>query len=334
MTARAITTHARAVLVLASCAALLPAVQSLPTRAPTAKPTAFMPLPPLPTLAPSSSPAAGSDDGMSSSTSPTAYRDLNPPRPTYADRDALEPLSFPPTVPPSSIATEDEDEEHTAECPNRERGCEECSLNGDKWKISSYLTCPNRQSCHGIRDDEVLGTRTRFCVCNPLLGLAASGDGWDGATECSRWTSTTWVMAAAYFLLFVINVWKVVGGVKALKRVFNARAVGVIGPKGGGPIRPKGCLKWMISEPMSRVLVVTVFGQAGIALMMAMEFFETTGWLSGTFGPWPFRHQYIETLYNIFQLIMYLILLLIGMIWIEVRAQFGERWFATARMPL
>ena len=159
MTARAITTHARAVLVLASCAALLPAVQSLPTRAPTAKPTAFMPLPPLPTLAPSSSPAAGSDDGMSSSTSPTAYRDLNPPRPTYADRDALEPLSFPPTVPPSSIATEDEDEEHTAECPNRERGCEECSLNGDKWKISSYLTCPNRQSCHGIRDDEVPACR-------------------------------------------------------------------------------------------------------------------------------------------------------------------------------
>ena len=89
MTARAITTHARAVLVLASCAALLPAVQSLPTRAPTAKPTAFMPLPPLPTLAPSSSPAAGSDDGMSSSTSPTAYRDLNPPRPTYAGRDSL-----------------------------------------------------------------------------------------------------------------------------------------------------------------------------------------------------------------------------------------------------
>ena len=56
--------------------------------------------------------------------------------------------------------------------------------------------------------------------------------------------------------------------------------------------------------------------------MMAMEFFETTGWLSGAFGPWLFRHQYIETLYNIFQLIMYLILLLIGMIWIEVRAQF------------
>ena len=71
-----------------------------------------------------------------------------------------------------------------------------------------------------------------------------------------------------------------------------------------------------------------------VGIMMAMEFFETTGWLSGTFGPWPFRHQYIETLYNIFKLIMYLILLLIGMIWIEVRAQFVERWFATARMPL
>ena len=310
MTAHAISTQARAVLILGITAVLMSTVHALPTHAPTAKPTGFLPLPLL-TLAPSSAPAAA-DDTVSTSSSPTVYRDMNPPRPTYADRDTLAP-----TPVPSSNATEAE--EHAAECPNREKGCRACTLHGSQYKVSSYLTCPKRQSCHGIREDKEQGTRTRFCVCNPLFGLAASHDDQGGATECSRWTSTTWVAVATFFLLFVWNVSKVVGGARELRRVFDARVLGVIGPKGGGRIRPRGCLMWMISEPMARVLIITVLGQAGVALYMASEFFEATGWLDSVLGPWPFRRP-MEALFPVLHLILYLVFLLIGMIWIEVRA--------------
>ena len=322
MTAHAISTQARTVLILEITAVLLSTVHALPTRAPTAKPTGFLPLPLL-TLAPSSAPATA-DDTVSTSSSPTVYRDMNPPRPTYAGRDTLAP-----TPVPSFNATEAE--EHAAECPNREKGCRACTLRGSQYKVSSYLTCPRRQSCHGMREDKEQGTRTRFCVCNPLFGLAASHD---GATECSRWTSTTWVAVATYFLIIVWNVSKVVGGARELRRVFNARILGVIGPKGGGRIRPRGCLMWMISEPMARVLIITVLGQAVIAVLIAMEFFEATGWLDSVLGPWPFRRP-MEALFPVLHLILYLVFLLIGMIWIEVRAfVWRDCKRATARMPL
>ena len=76
---------------------------------------------------------------------------------------------------------------------------------------------------------------------------------------------------------------------------------------------------WMISEPMARVLIITVLGQAGVALYMASEFFEATGWLDSVLGPWPFRRP-MEALFPVLHLILYLVFLLIGMIWIEVRA--------------